>query len=128
MPDNLDLLSEKKCKKALSKSKGELFGKKFLKEIAKENKDNKELREMLLPTDKKKHGNKNFNYKNDQFFRQGPTHNLQSVGVRQVPPQSAQGRRPLQGNQYHNKQGPKIGQNSNQNQTQNSGFKRPANL
>ncbi|CAG2197965.1 unnamed protein product [Mytilus edulis] len=55
MPDSLDFLNEKKGKKALAKSKGQLFGNKFLKSLAKENKDNKELREMLLFSNKKKH-------------------------------------------------------------------------
>ena len=54
MPDSLDFLNEKKGKKALAKSKGQLFGNQFLKSLAKENKDNKELREMLLFSNKKK--------------------------------------------------------------------------
>ena len=78
MPDNLDFLSEKKCQKALSKSNGQLLGKKFLKVLAKEN---KELKEMLFSSiNKKKYNGKHYNNRrNDQFFLQGPTHVLQSM-------------------------------------------------
>lgn len=88
MPDNLDFLSEKKCQKALSKSNGQLLGKNFLKVLAKENKDNKELKEILFSSIyKKKYNGKHYNNRrNDNFFLQGPTNVLQSVGERQVPP------------------------------------------
>ncbi|VDI13332.1 Hypothetical predicted protein [Mytilus galloprovincialis] len=139
MPDSLDFLNEKKGKKALAKSKGQLFGNKFLKSLAKENKDNKELREMLLFSNKKKHAGKpHFNRKNDQFFQQGPTNNLQSVGGRQALHPQVSGKRPWQGNQSQNRQGNSYGQRQNQrqNQTQNQiqtqpqnnqVFKKPAN-
>lgn len=50
MPDNLDCISNKKCKSALSKAKGDLFGRKFLKHLAKESKDDTHLRKLLVPS------------------------------------------------------------------------------
>ena len=119
MSDNLDFLSEKKCQKALSKSNGQLFGKKFLKALAKEN---KELKEMLFSSINKKkytcNGKYYNNRRNDHFFLQGPTNVLQSVGDRQVPPPPVP-RRHWQGIQ--NRQNNRTGQHQNQSQ----GFKKP---
>lgn len=90
MPDNIDLLNEKKCVKALSNCKGNLFGKKFLHELAKENKDNKELRDLLLPYANKNKGGKNGrhsrhfdNKRSNQFFQSRPSDGVQSGGHRQ---------------------------------------------
>ena len=132
MPDNLDLLSEKKCQKALAKSKDSLFGKKFLKVLAKENKDNKDLKEMLLSYDRhdsKKTGynKRTFNRRSDQFFQQRPTNNLQFVGDRR----GQQTREPLQAHQDFRGRFNRIGFQQNQTATQsnqNRQFsKKPAN-
>ena len=47
MPETIDLLSNRKFTKSLSKSNNDLFGHRFLKQMAKENKDNRELRDLL---------------------------------------------------------------------------------
>lgn len=132
MPDNLDLLSEKKGQKALAKSKDQLFGKKFLRVMAKENKDNKDLKEMLSSYSKrgqgrKKHYNsfgKPVNDRNGQFFQNRPTNNLQFVGGRR----GDQPREPLQGISNRNNnfqfQRPNGGY---QNQSQNRQFKKNSN-
>ena len=56
IPDNTDLLNERKGKKALAKSNKDLFGRKFLKFLAKESKDNKLLRDLLIPSSNRKYG------------------------------------------------------------------------
>lgn len=124
MPDSVDLLSDKKCLKALSKAKGEIFGKKFLKKLAEVNKDNKELRELLV-SDRKKPvfhpSNVNSaNHRYNQFFRQGPTNTLQFVGGRQG---QYAGRRPSQGRgyqsqAYQSQYRQRLGQNNQPSQNQ----------
>jgi len=88
MPDNMDLLSEKKAKRKLAKAKGVLFGRKFLKYLAKESKDDKHLRELLVPSFNKKNqfGKGNYNKTNQngpQFFQNRSSNNLQYAGQRQ---------------------------------------------
>ena len=79
MPENLDMLTDKDGARALNKCKGDLFGKPFLKLLAKESKDNKELKDLLSSSksDNKKGGYKKSNVKNDQFFQNRLSNNLQ---------------------------------------------------
>ena len=82
MPENMDMLSEKEGLRALSESKRDLFGKSFLKLLAKDSKDNKELKDLLVKhspkSGHKKGGFKRFNFRNDQFFQKQLPNNLQS--------------------------------------------------
>ena len=107
MPDNVDLLSEKKGKKALAKTKGDLFGRKFLKYLAKESKDDKQLRELLVPSFNRKNrygkGFKKSNRNGNQFFQNRPANNLQFAGQRQDQPTVQRGR-PLQPQPVQNRQ------------------------
>jgi hypothetical protein len=85
MPENMDMLSEKEGLRALSESKRDLFGKSFLKLLAKDSKDNKELKDLLVKhspkSGHKKGGFKRFNFRNDQFFRSS-SQTTSSLGAR----------------------------------------------
>ena len=89
MPDNLDCISNKTDKIALSKARGDLFGRTFLKHLAKESKDDKHLRELLVPSFNKRNkfgnrgGYKNSNRNNGQFFQNRSANNSQFAGQRQ---------------------------------------------
>ena len=101
MPEAIDLLSNKKIIKALSKSHGSLFGHRFLKEVAKDNKNNKELKELLSfdsSSTKKRYDARKPYRRNTQFFQGGPSSSLQFGGPRRG--QSGQYRRPHQRYQY----------------------------
>lgn len=85
MPETVDILSDKKYKKSLGKCKSDLFGKRFLKQLAKDNKDNRELKQLLTNGNEKKTWSqtKQFSDRNRQFFLQRPSSSLQYGGRRQ---------------------------------------------
>ena len=112
MPDNTDLLSDKKGKKALAKSKRDLFGRKFLKFLAKESKDNRLLKDLLIPSSNRKSGKSGFkgtfkkpiNRTENQFFQNRPANNLHFAGQRQQDHTVHRGRNmPPQGQGRQNK-------------------------
>ena len=96
LPDCLDLLSDSRGKKALLKSKSDLFGNRFRKLLTEESKDNRELNQLLpFPSNRRsKRGNKrnksnrsSFSHfsqpaddtsQNSQFFQSGPSTSQQS--------------------------------------------------
>jgi len=93
IPDCMDLLNDNTGKKALLKSKSDLFGHKFRKLLTEESKDNRELLQLLPNSNKKfKKNNKrnrsntsssSFSYPADhgsrnQFFQSGPSTSQQS--------------------------------------------------
>lgn len=86
MPETVDILSDKKYKKSLGKCKSDLFGKRFLKQLAKDNKDNRELKQLLTNGNEKKSWSqtKQFSDRNRQFFLQRPSSSLQYGGRRQT--------------------------------------------
>ena len=105
LPDCTDLLSESDAKKALLKSKGDLFGRKFRKMLTLESKDNKELYDML-PSHKRR--NDNYSSNSSNFRRQNSggqssstkQHNGSQQPFRQGPPNRQFGGR--RGNQDRN--------------------------
>jgi hypothetical protein len=86
MPESVDVLSDKKYKKSLGKCKGDLFGRRFLKQLARDNKDNRELKHLLTSSHEKKGGaqNRQFYDRKRQFFQQRPSSSLQYGGRRQT--------------------------------------------
>jgi hypothetical protein len=95
MPDNLDCISNKKGKIALSKARGDLFGRTFLKHLAKESKDDKHLRELLVPSFNKRNKFGNRGGYNGHFFQNRSVNNSQFAGQRQDQTAVQRGR-PLQ--------------------------------
>ena len=95
MPDNLDCISNKKGKIALSKARGDLFGRTFLKHLAKESKDDKYLRELLVPSFNKRNKFGNRGGYNGHFFQNRSVNNSQFAGQRQDQTTVQRGR-PLQ--------------------------------
>lgn len=102
MPEAIDLLSNRKIIKALSKSHGNLFGQRFLKQVAKDNKNNKELRELLSfdnnNSRKRSYEGRKPYRRQTQFFQGGPSSSLRFGGPHRG--QTGQYRRPPQRYQY----------------------------
>lgn len=113
MPESVDVLSEKRYKKSLGKCKSDLFGKHFLKQLAKDNKDNRELKQLLSNGSDKKvwSQTRQFSDRNRQFFLQRPSSSLQYGGRRQTD------RRQFTQNQRYTQYPQYRGQGANQKYT-----------
>lgn len=113
MPESVDVLSEKRYKKSLGKCKSDLFGKHFLKQLAKDNKDNRELKQLLSNGSDKKvwSQTRQFSDRNRQFFLQRPSSSLHYGSRRQTD------RRQFTQNQRYTQYPQYRGQGANQKYT-----------